>query len=256
MSVVSGPPRAVFATAVETLADSVVRALTGADDAFQLADQLPPDGSAADLRARVAAVRVLGPDALAPFALAGHRFGPGDAEVVAASIRMFPFAEPDVEAVGPDLDVDNADSTVLVRALRDWATGEVLTRLGVPGSARPYPARAGAGVGRNQGWVGWTGTLAQLSPLALPGLDTCIHADARRYRLDVARAVTRAMLRRDHLTAARLVRWLVAGGDVPMDPPFLVAPVLRRLELVAEPDPRLRLEITMARYGLEGDFDE
>lgn len=256
MSVVSGPPRAVFATAVETLADSVVRALTGAGDVFRLADHLPSDGSSPDFTARVAAVRVLGPDALAPFVLAGHRFGPGDAEVVAASIRMFPSGEPDPEVVGPDMDVDNADSAVLVRALRDWATGEVLTRLGVPGSALPYPARAGAGVHRDRRWVVWAGALAQLSPLAVPGLDSCIHADARRYRLDVARGVTRAMLRRDHLTAARLVRWLAARGDVPMDPPFPVAPVLRQLELVAEPDPRLRLEIMMARYGLEGGFDE
>lgn len=256
MSVVSGPPRAVFATAVETLADSVVRALTGADGAFRLADQLPPDSSPTDFTATVAAVRVLGPDALAPFLLARHRFGPDDAEVVETSIRMFPSREPDPEAVGPDMDVDNADSTVLVRALRDWATGEVLTRLGAPGSARPYPALAGAGVHRGRGWLVWTGALAQLSPLAAPGLDGCIHADARRYRLDVARGVTRAMLRRDHLTAARLVRWLAARGDVSMDPPFPVAPVLRQLELIAEPDPRLWLEITMARYGLEGGFDE
>jgi hypothetical protein len=254
MSVVSGPPRAVFATAVETLADSVVRALTGADDAFRLADQLPPDGNPTDSTATLAAVRVLGPDALAPFVFAKHRFDPGDAEVVATSIRMFPFREPDPEAVGPDTDIDNANSTV--RVLRDWATGEVLTRLGVPDSARRYPARTDAGVGRNRGWVAWVGTLAQLSPLAAPGLDGWIHTDARRYRLDVARGVTRAMLRHDHLTAARLVRWLAACGEVPMDPPFLVAPVLRQLELVAEPDPRLRLEITMARYGLEGGFND
>lgn len=256
MSVVSGPPRAVFATAVETLADSVVRALTGAGGAFRLADQLPPDGNPTDFTAAVAAVRVLGPDVLAPFVLAGHRFGPDDAEVVETSIRMFPSHEPDPKAVGPELDVDNAGSTVLVRALRDWATGEVLTRLGVPGLACPYPARAGAGVHRDRGWMVWTQALAQLSPLVAPGLDGGIHADARRYQLDVARGVTRAMLRRDHLTAARLVRWLAARGDVPMDPPFSVAPVLRQLELVAEPDPRLQMEITMARYGLEGGFDE
>jgi hypothetical protein len=247
MSVISGPLRAVYATAVETLAECVVRALTGAGDAFRLADQLPAEGGPADRRAGVAAVRVLGPDALAPFLLAGHRFGPGDAEVVATSIQMFPVPE-------LDLDAPDGDNTVLVRALRDWATGEVLTRLGVSGSARPYPA--GAGLGRDRGWVVRAGVLAQLSPLAAPGLDGNLHADARRYRLDVARGVTRAMLRRDYLTAARLARWLAAGGEVPMDPPFPVEPVLRQLELVAEPDPRLRLEITMARYGLGGGAGE
>lgn len=255
MSVVSGPPRAVYATAVETLAECVVRALTGADDAFRLVDQLPPDGSPADRTAGLAAVRVLGPDALAPFVLAGHRFTPDDAEVVATSVQMFPLPEPDVDAEHPDMNAD-ADGTVPVRALRDWATGRVLTRLRVPGCARPYPAQAGAGVGRDRGWLVWAGMLAQLSPLAAPGLDGCIHADARRYRLDVARGVTRAMLRRDHLTAARLARWLAAGGEVTMDPPFPVEVVLRQLELVAESGPRLRLEITMARYELGGGAGE
>jgi hypothetical protein len=126
----------------------------------------------------------------------------------------------------------------------------------VSGSAPSYPARAGTGIGRDRGWVVWAGVLAQLSPLAVSGLDGTLHADARRHRRDVARAVTRAMLRRDHLTAARLTRWLAACGEVPMDPPFPVEPVLRQLELVAEPDPRLRLEITMARYRLGGGAGE
>ncbi|MGH3853482.1 MAG: hypothetical protein ACRDR6_08280 [Pseudonocardiaceae bacterium] len=252
MSVVSGPPRAVYTTAVETLAERVVRALTGADDAFRLTDQIPPEASPTDRRAGLAAIRVLGSDALVPFIVAGHQFSPGDAEVVALSIRTFPLPGPDLDAKY-DHDADNA---MLMRSLREWSTGEVLTRLGEPGFASPYPARAGAGAGRDRGWMAWAGMLAQLSPLAVPGLDSTLHADVRRYRLDVARGVTRAMLRRDHLTAARLVRWLAACGDAPMDPPFPVELVLRQLELVAEPDPRLRLEITMARYGLAGEFND
>jgi hypothetical protein len=250
MSVVSGPPRAVYTTAVETLAGCVVRALTGADDAYRLTDQVPPEGSPTR-QAGLAAIRVLGADALAPFMVAGHRFSPGDAEIVVSSIRAFPLAESDL-----DLQHDHDDNAVLVRALREWATGEVLTRLGEPGFSTPYPARAGVGAGHDEGWVAWATVLAQLSPLVVRGLDSALHADARRYRLDVARGVTRAMLRRDHLTAARLARWCAACGDAPMDPPFPVEPVLRQLELVAEPDPRLRLEITMARYGLEDKFDE
>jgi hypothetical protein len=104
--------------------------------------------------------------------------------------------------------------------------------------------------------VVWAGVLAQLSPLAIPGLDGPVHADARRHRLDVARGVTRAMLRRDHLTAARLTRWLAMSGEVPMDPPFLVEPVLRQLELVGEADTRLQLEITIARHALGGGASE
>ncbi len=251
MSVVSGPPRAVYSTAVETLAGCVVRALAGVDDAFGLTYQLLPESSPVDCQAGLAAVRVLGCDALAPFLVAGHQFSPADAEVVANSIRTFPLPEPDLGAK-PD---DDADHT-LVRLLRDWATGEVLTRLGEPGLASSYPAGAGAGFGRARGWVVWAGMLAQLSPLAVPGLHSALHADVRCYRLDIARGVTRSMLRRDHLTAARLVRWLAVCGDAPQDPPFAVEPVLGQLELVAEPDPRLRLEIAMTRYGLESQFDD
>lgn len=246
MSAISGPPRAVYATAAETLAGSVVRALTGADDVFRLAEQIPLGGSPADQMAGLAAVRVLGPDALAPFVLAGHQFLSEDAEVVATSIRLFPLPELD----GAENEMEIAGGTAAVRELRDWGTGQALLGLGVPGSARPYPSLVGAG--RDRGWVEWTGMLAQLSPLATPGFDSALHAEVRRHRLDVARGVTRALLRRDPLTAARLARWLTVSGEVPTDPPFAVAPVLRQLELVAAPDSRLRLEIAVARYGLGG----
>lgn len=241
MSVVSGPSRAVYAAAVETLAEGIVRALTGANDTFRLADQLPPG----DDKAGLAAVRVLGPDALAPFVLAGHRFDPDDAEVVESSIHMFPMSE---SGLGSD-ESGTPDSGIPVRYLRDWATGQVLARLGVSGFDRPYPAWAVSGVGRDLGWVGWAGMLAQLSPLASPHLECPIHLDAGRYRQDTARGVTRSLLRRDYLTTARLARWFAAGGDRPMDPPFRLEPVLRQLELVAPPDPRLLLEVMVTRCG-------
>lgn len=252
MSVVSGPPRAVYAAAAETLAGCVVRSLTGADGAFRLSDQLAPESRPVDRQAGLAAVRVLGSDALAPFIAAGHQLSPEDAEVVGISIRTFPLPEPDLSA-HPN---DEADHASLVRLLRQWATGEVLTRLGHPGFASSYPSGVGAGFGRERGWLAWAEILAQLSPVALPGLDSTLHADVRRYRLDVARGVTRSMLRRDHLTAARLARWLAVCGRAPMDPPFAVELVVRELQLVAEPDPRLQLEIMMARHGLGGDFDD
>ena len=253
MSVVSGPPRAVYAVAVETLAGSVVRALTGVDGAFRLADQLSPEASPAQRKAGLAAVRVLGPDALTPFMLAAHRFGPDDAAVVIASIDTFP-------PLGPEREPTDEDNTAIgksvpVRALRDWATGQVLSRLGVSDSARPFPAHSGTGLGHDRGWVARAAVLAQLSPLASPWLNGPLVADARRYRLDVARGVTRALLRRDYLTAARLTRWLAASGAALVNPPFLVRPVLRQLELVAEQDPRLLLEITLARYGLGGGIE-
>jgi hypothetical protein len=240
MSVVSGSPWVVYAVAVERLAASVVRALGSVDGAFRLRDQLPgPDGMAG-----LAAVRILGPDALAPFVLGGHRFSAEDSEVAAASLRVFPVAAPNGYPEGP-----HPDGTVPVRALRDWATGQVLTRLGAPGFARPYPREAG--VGRDSGWLRWAGVLAQLSPLALPGVDSPIHAQVRRYPQDVARGVTRAMLRRDYLTAVRLLRWLAAEDEPAEEPWFALEPVMRHVELLAEPSARLVLELAVARRSRE-----
>lgn len=235
MSVASGSPRVVYAAAVERLAASVVGALGSAEGVFRLRDQL----SGVEDKAGLAAVRILGPDALVPFVLGGHRFRAEDAEVAAASLRVFPMTGADGQREGG----------VAVRALRDWATGQVLTRLGARGFARPYPR--GAGVGRESGWLRWTGVLAQLSPLAFPGMDSPVHAEVRRYPQDVARGVTRAMLRRDYLTAVRLVRWLVTGDEPVEDPWFALEPVMRHVELVAEPDARLLLELAMARRGRE-----
>jgi hypothetical protein len=74
VAAVSGSPRVVYAVAVETLAESVVRALLGVDDAFHLTDQLSLAPSPAERKAALAAVRVLGADALTPFALAGRKY--------------------------------------------------------------------------------------------------------------------------------------------------------------------------------------
>lgn len=157
MPVASEPPRAVYAAAVETLCGGVVRALTGADDAFRLADELSPENSMAGL----AAVRVLGADALTPFTLGGHPFGPDDAAVIATSIATFPPS-------GPDFGCH--EGPMPVRQLRDWATSQLLARLGSDDFAHSYPARTGSGSGPEPDWVEWTATLAQLSPLASPGL--------------------------------------------------------------------------------------
>jgi hypothetical protein len=228
-----------YAAAVERLAASVVGALGSTDGVFRLRDQL----SAGEGRSGLAAVRVMGPDVLAPFVLGGHRFSGDDAEVVAASMRMFPITTPDAP-----LDAGSRGG-VPVRALREWATSQVLARLGAPEFAGPCPS--GADLGRDRGWLPWVAVLAQLSPLAFPGVDSPMRAQVRRDRRDVARGVTRAMLRRDYLTAARLVRWLSAEDEPGADAWFALEPVMRHLEVVAEPDARLLLELALARRSRE-----
>lgn len=237
MLATSGSPRSVYTAAVERLAASVVRALQGTDGAFRLCDQV----RSLEEPAGLAAVRVLGADALAPFVLGGHRFRTDDAEVVAASMRAFPVTEHHAQLDG------QPGAEVPVRRLREWATGEVLARLGVTGFAGPCPK--GADVGRDHSWLSWVVVLAQLAPLAVPGLDSPLHVQVKKYRRDVARGVTRAVLRRDYLSAARLVRWLSIVNESADDKWFALDPVTRHIEMVAERDASLLLELAVARSG-------
>jgi hypothetical protein len=233
MSRVCEPPRAVYAAAVEALSGCVLRALSGADGAFRLTEQLPVGEPTAGL----AAVRVLGADVLAPYVIGGHRFGVEDAEVIDSSMSLFPLSDGGCAGpVGHDL--------LPVRRLRDWATTAVLARLrDKPMPACPVVSDA-ADVASDAGWLAWSAALAQLAPLVSAGLDSPVHTRARERVVDTARGVTRSILRRDHLTAARLTRWLASAPDVPA---LSLDAALTHLALFSSDDPRLGLEIALAR---------
>jgi len=233
------PPRAAYAAAAEALAERVVCALKGAHDGFRLAEQLP-----ADEVTGLAAVRVLGPDALAPYTVGRSSITAEDTEVVTAAFTAFPHTEP---AEGPC-------SGPSVPALRDWATAGLLYRLGADHNMLEelndsvwdeWP-------GAHQDWLRFSGFLAALAPLATPGLNSPAHQQARRRPLDISRGVTRAVLRGDHLTAARLARWLFSVGPGPLEP----KPLLRHLELIGGADSRLQLEIALAQAALTGADNE
>ena len=140
-----------------------------------------------------------------------------------------------------------------MRRLRDWASDQLLARLGVSIPPSPYPVIPGEP--REPGWVGWGATLAAVSPLACPRLASPLHTQVRRRRLDIARGVTRAVLRGDTLTAARLTRWLACSSGDLLDPPFPPEPVLAHLHALGA-GPRgggsamLELEIAMARRSV------
>ncbi|MDG9702783.1 hypothetical protein [Streptomyces sp. DH37] len=240
-------PRAAYASAVESLANRVLGALRGAEDAAVVAAQVE---DAPDPKAALAAVRVLGPDVFAPALLAGRAFGPADARAVADSFRIFP---PDPGAA-PDA------------AWRDWTTVRLLARfgdapedtLGVPEPAAFEEAAEPDGPNSTDGtdgpvpsWRTRSLRMAGLHPLALPDVDGPVHEAALRRLRDLSRGTSRAMLRRDYPTAARLARWLAWAVHRGTRPELDAAAVVRHLELHCGSGGRTALDIAVARHLLD-----
>ncbi|WP_449343671.1 hypothetical protein [Streptomyces polygonati] len=226
----------------------VLRALRGTAEHSGLAVHV---AQAADTKAALAAVRVLGPDVFAPALLASAPFGPDDQEVVAEALRVFPPSPEDApETAG-----------------LGWATGTLLARFGgevlavrdlrdvagyePAGAAERVPAARDTGpVASCAHWRDWSRSMARLAPLALPGLEGPAHQQARRRTLALSRGVVRSMLRRDYPTAARLIRWaaLARGGDLPAS--LDIATLVTHLELCGAGGSRTALNTTIARLLL------
>ncbi|MFI1801147.1 hypothetical protein ACH427_27885 [Streptomyces sp. NPDC020379] len=148
-----------------------------------------------------AAVRVLGADALAPYA-AEHLaapFGADDEAVVRQALAAFP---------------PKAASEVSVWTYRGLV--EAAHRF-LPGGGRQWPPVPEA----ETGWVGsapWpqlSCRVSRLAALALPGLTLSLVDHLADRTDDLARGFVRAVRRRDWLQAAGLGRWLARLPDVP-----------------------------------------
>ncbi|MBH5335371.1 hypothetical protein IHE55_11420 [Streptomyces pactum] len=236
MAPADGAAQAGYAEAAADLARRVLDALGGVGDTAPLAAWA--DGCA-DAKAALAAVRVLGPDVLAPQALTGTAADPRDAAVIAQSADVFPapvFAPPPPEGPAEDW----------IMAWRDRATATLLARHAGSAPQVPEPA-VGDVLTDARPWQRWSVLMAQLAPLGLPGVDGPVVDAARRNPLALARGTTRAMLRRDYPTAARLVRWLAAlhhdGIGLPLEP----LPVADHIALHAGTGPRTALDLAVAR---------
>jgi hypothetical protein len=221
--------------AVDALAGVVSHALrtsieSHAADAFSLWRDV--SGQDEEYEARLAALRVLGADALTPYVLAGHALAAEDADLVAQALRAHPAPD------GRD-----ADDTRLW-GLRDWAVTSVLGRL----REQPVPEAPALPGGATLPWQAWCGELMRLSSLALPEVRGPLRDEVARRGLDLGRGLARAVLRRDHLGAARLVRWqaLEHPGDR-----YLPAAIDHLGQLAGEV-PRVRLELTLAGLLLRG----
>ncbi|GAA1166415.1 hypothetical protein F4556_001284 [Kitasatospora gansuensis] len=213
MPVTDSSLRDEYAAAVERVAGRALDALTGGGRAVALTD---PTSTA-----ELAALRVLGPDLFAAQLLTGAPLESVTTASLAAALLAFP---PDpAEPVGQD---------ALVVAWLDHVSGFLA------GRAAPQPAQPPD----PEHWQRWSVRMAQLAPLALPGLDGPVHRAVRHRPLALARGATRAMLRRDHRTALRLTRWLAwLGTPVPLELP----PLLDRLRLVGDGSRRTELELAI-----------
>ncbi|MFL6148158.1 MAG: hypothetical protein ACJ72I_11795 [Pseudonocardiaceae bacterium] len=232
-------PPSSMAAAVDVLAGAVAQAVSGAGRAFRLGEAV---GGWADPVVGLGAVRVLGADALAPFLFTGRPPSASDVEVVRAALRVFPAPHRE----------DPGDARVW--RCRDWALGEVLAHLGVsePGSNQAAALNSGGegGSAGESAWPVWSAAVSRLSMLALPAVDGPVREQVRRRRRDTWRGLARAMLRHDHLSAARLARWLALDAAVSSE--SLLGAALSHLELFTASPPRVRLEIALARRLWEG----
>ncbi|TQF06479.1 hypothetical protein E6W39_35160 [Kitasatospora acidiphila] len=222
-------------SAAQTLAAELVEAISGTADGFSLhrkiAQQTEPVPA-------LAAIRVLGADVLSAYLLADHAFADADAELVHAAVGAFPAP--------PGTAPDGA-----LWALRDRALTTALAELGV--AADGWPGLAGTTVEPPEAahWAAWSGELVRCSSLALPPVASPLREQARRRRLDLVRGVSRALLRRDYPSAAKLTRWLAL--DERQVPEPLLAPALEQLEHLAAGQPRTMLDVTLARRFSRGE---
>lgn len=233
MASINASPETAYTESVESLASRVLDDLLGVQDTALVSDQVI---STSGYKTALAAVRVLGSDMFAPQVLTGTVFHPEDAAAVVSAFQIFPPLPMDSPAVS-------------VPSWRDWAMARLLTRYGGDDLGVEQPL-GDCALTDTEDWRIWSVRMAQLSPLALPGLDSPIHDAARDNPLALSRGLTRAMLRRDYPTAARLVRWIAllssSGVASPVDPET----VATHLQLLGGNGARTALDIIITRWLL------
>jgi hypothetical protein len=260
MSVYDATPEEEISQAAERMA---VRALAVLD-AVEGTSAPRPDAPGASLGASkpdLAAARVIGADLFAPYQLAGVPLSAEleEAVALAQAFQLFPSADPGGTA-GPGGDGPGtaaaaaaAAAAASVVAWRDWAAAELLGRC-VPGAlteAVPMPDRWPV-LDDELRWREWSGWMAQVSPMALPGIESPVHEAARRNSRALARGTVRAMLRRDYRTAARIARWLALGRSRGAASPVDLAPLLRHIRLFGGPSARTALDLRVGESLTRG----
>ncbi|MFJ7243889.1 hypothetical protein ACIQWA_04505 [Kitasatospora sp. NPDC098652] len=225
------PLRDEYAAAVERVAGRTLDALRDGGGTAALADH-----DTAAPRPVLAAVRVLGADVFAPQLISGAEPDTATAALLAEARRALPAPAP------------ASEDAALVIGWRDWAADRLLARTPYGDGARAAAPPPVPPFDRERlGWRTWSARMAQLSVLALPGLDGPVHDSARAGTLDLARGTVRAMLRRDATTSVRLARWLAWAQADGRPLRLELEPVLDRIDQVNDGTDRSGLELAIAR---------
>lgn len=212
--------------AVQDLASGVVSVLRDGDHTRAV---LPADTGRESADLALAAVRVLGADAILPSLLWATPPDPSDVIVFRKAVETYP----------PRAD---AAPTVL---WSHWAMVRALHRIDPSSPCGPPPDEPSVGWLEEAAWQSLTHQLAVLAPLALPGEESAVRRTAARRPVDVARGFVRAVRRRDWRQAAGAGRWLTLLPDVPDT--LGLASGLDFVELMGGQDPQVALHLRAAR---------
>ncbi|MFF6952646.1 hypothetical protein ACFZAD_28810 [Streptomyces iakyrus] len=219
--------------AVQDLASCVVSALRSGDHARAAAPERAADGEAEGLA--LAAVRVLGADAMLPSTLLPTPPQPDELAVFREAVEAYP----------PGAD---AAPTVL---WSHWAMRRTLWRLD-PGHADGPHREPDAAWLEDAPWQLLTHQLAVLAALAVPGEDCAVARAAQHRPVDIARGFVRAVRRRDWRQAAGAGRWLTRLEGVPQT--LGLDNGLDFVELMGGQDPLVALQVSAARLTRTGVF--
>ncbi|HET6860701.1 MAG TPA: hypothetical protein VFH94_26840 [Streptomyces sp.] len=225
--------------AVQELASEVVAALQGGDHRSALP---PADSQGHDERLTLAALRILGADALLPAALSPGR--PVDEAALAVMDRSLiahtPTGAASAAARWSHWAMDRA-----VRTSRSPTTTHTHTHTHTHNAPEPDTQWL-----HGTTWQTLTHQLAVLSALAVPGAACGVSRLAASRPVDVARGFVRAVRRRDWLQAAGAGRWLTLLDGVP--PSLGLDEGLEFVAQMGAPDARVALQVQAARMMRPG----
>ncbi|MBO8185907.1 hypothetical protein [Streptomyces spirodelae] len=209
-------------------ASEIALALSGEGDPYALSRALRQEDALAP-----AAVRVLGADALAPYALDGHPgadgAGSADAAMVREALTAFPpSGDTAAVSVWSYHGLVEASRALLPGHTTDW----------------PAPPEPGDDWLASDPWPRLSHRASQLAALALPGLALDLTDRLTDRTEDLARGFVRAVRRRDWLQSAGLGRWL---ARLPRTPASLGLDNGLRFVRQMSDDPRVALHVTAAQ---------